>query len=92
MKKMNRLPHEQVTADGDEGVGPDHDGLPAVDDVEGHGAQFLPGQPGTGGDSLRRPTGSGEAIDEDDVEGHFQVRTKGERFGPGAPGTGGDEV
>ena len=93
MKKLSRLPHEQVVAQGDDGLGPNHDKLPGAEDVEGHGlSQFLPGMPGTGGDQLRRPIGSGEAIDEDDVEGHFLGHTKGERFGPGTPGTGGDQA
>jgi hypothetical protein len=93
MKKFSRLPHEQVTADGDGGVGPEHDGLPVDSDVEGHRAKsagptdFLPGLPGTGGDDLRRVIG-----EEDDVEGHIMGHTKGERFAPGMPGTGGDQI
>lgn len=94
VKKISRLPHEQVIAEGDDGLGPNHDKLPGVDDVEGHGqpgtSGFLPGLPGTGGDQLRRPIGSGEAAD--DVEGHIFGHTKGERFGPGTPGTGGDQA
>jgi hypothetical protein len=95
MKKFNRLPREQVTADGhDDGLGANHDGLPVSDDVEGHGTPsgdgFLPGMPGTGGDNIRRPVGGGEL--EDDVEGHAMGHTKGERFLPGMPGTGGDEI
>ncbi len=91
MKKMNRLPHEQAAPDG-----LPVDGLP-VDgtDVEGHRAgQFLPGLPGTGGDSLRRPISGGEVDgdDTDDVEGHAFGHTRGERLLPGLPGTGGDEV
>jgi hypothetical protein len=93
MKKFSRLPHEQAIADGDGGLGPRHDGLPVDSDVEGHGITqadgFLPGMPGTGGDSLRRPVGNGE-LDGSDVEGHALGHTKGERFGPGMPGTGGD--
>ena len=86
MKKMSRMPHEQIAPD-------EADGLPADSDVEGHrkGNGFLPGMPGTGGDDLHRPTGSGE-IDGDDVEGHLFGHTKGERFLPGMPGTGGDEA
>ena len=39
-------------------------------DVEGHGQGFLPGLPGTGGDSMvRRPSGGGEFRTDDDVEG-----------------------
>jgi hypothetical protein len=51
-------------------------------DVEGHGQGFLPGLPGTGGDSLlpglpgtggdsmiRRPSGGGEFRTDDDDEG-----------------------
>ena len=91
---MNRLPHEQSIPDTDSGVGPEHDGL-EHHDVEGHrlptGDRFLPGMPGTGGDSLRRPAGGGE-VEGDDVEGHSMGHTKGERFLPGMPGTGGDEI
>jgi hypothetical protein len=91
MKKMNRLPHEQVAPDEHDGL--PVDGLPADGtDVEGHRlSQFLPGMPGTGGDNLRRPISGGE-VDGDDVEGHSFGHTKGERFLPGMPGTGGDEV
>ncbi len=100
MKKISRLPHEQAIAEDDTGFGPEHDKLPFDSDVEGHGAPsgdgFLPGMPGTGGDSLRRPVGGGELRhhvgDDDDVEGHQMGHTKGERFGPGAPGTGGDQI
>jgi hypothetical protein len=58
MKKFSRLPHEQVTADGDGGFGPEHDGLPVDGDVEGHimghtkGERLAPGMPGTGGDQI----------------------------------------
>jgi hypothetical protein len=50
-------------------------------DVEGHSQGFLPGLPGTGGDSLlpglpgtggdsiRRPSGGGEFRTDDEVEG-----------------------
>ena len=97
MKKMNRLPHEQVAPD-------ELDGLPADGtDVEGHRAQFLPGMPGTGGDQVRNVIGEDglrQVVGEDglrqvvgdDVEGHSFGHTKGERFLPGMPGTGGDEV
>ncbi|MEO5940283.1 MAG: hypothetical protein ABIZ72_04960 [Candidatus Limnocylindrales bacterium] len=96
MKKMSRMPHEQSLPDGSSGPGPEHDGLPAIEgDVEGHratrGNDLLPGMPGTGGDNLHRPIGSGEA-DGDDVEGHLMGHTKGERFLPGMPGTGGDGI
>jgi hypothetical protein len=90
MKKMNRLPHEQSVPDTDASVASNHDGRSVADsDVEGHRAGFLPGMPGTGGDSLRRPISGGE-VDGDDVEGHALGHTKGERFLPGMPGTGGD--
>ena len=91
MKKMNRLPHEQVAP-------AENDGLRQVtgadDDVEGHlghtkGERFLPGMPGTGGDVVHRTTGENDA---DDVEGHSFGHTKGERFLPGMPGTGGDRA
>jgi hypothetical protein len=93
MKKVSRLPHEQVIAEDDGNVGPEHDKLPFDTDVEGHSAgdSFLPGLPGTGGDNLRRPVGGGE-VDGDDVEGHLMGHTKGERLNPGMPGTGGDEI
>ncbi|HEX2756724.1 MAG TPA: hypothetical protein VHM48_14740 [Candidatus Limnocylindrales bacterium] len=95
MKKISRLPHEQAIADGDSGFGPEHDGLPVDQDVEGHqrqvADQFLPGMPGTGGDNLHRPISGGE-IDGDDVEGHLMGHTKGERLSPGMPGTGGDNI
>lgn len=92
MKKMNRMPHEQAVSDESE-VGPEHDGLPAIDgvDVEGHamghtkGERLNPGMPGTGGDALRQVV-----TDDDDVEGHAMGHTRGERFSPGLPGTGGD--
>jgi hypothetical protein len=91
MRKAKRLPHEAVTAD--DGL-PNTDKLPGADDVEGHGlgqGDFLPGMPGTGGDNLHRPVGTGE-VDGDDVEGHSFGHTKGERLSPGMPGTGGDRV
>jgi hypothetical protein len=95
MKKISRLPHEQVIAEDGGGFGPEHDKLPYDSDVEGHRAPsadgFLPGMPGTGGDSLRRPVGGGE-VDGDDVEGHVMGHTKGERLSPGTPGTGGDRI
>jgi hypothetical protein len=93
MKKVSRLPHEQVIAENDPSVGPEHDKLPYDSDVEGHqaGDSFLPGMPGTGGDNLRRPVGGGE-VDSDDVEGHLMGHTKGERLNPGMPGTGGDQT
>jgi hypothetical protein len=95
MKKLSRLPREQAISEGDSGPGPEHDGLPAIGDVEGHRAgnqdRFLPGMPGTGGDNLRRPASGGE-IDGDDVEGHAMGHTKGERLSPGMPGTGGDQI
>jgi len=93
MKKIRRLPHEQVSGDQDDGLGAARDGLPAADDTEGHRysgfepAPLAPGMPGTGGDNLHRPVGSGEI---DDVEGHAMGHTKGERLSPGMPGTGGD--
>ena len=85
MKKLSRLPHEEVSPDA-------ADGLPVDGDVEGH---FLPGLPGTGGD-IHQPIGGEKlretAPDDDDVEGHILGHTKGERFGPGMPGTGGDQA
>ena len=100
MKKLRRLPHEQVTGDQNDGLGAEHDARP---DVEGHGYgtpdrfgpgapgtggdNLAPGMPGTGGDNLRRPVGGGEI---DDVEGHSFGHTRGERLSPGMPGTGGD--
>jgi hypothetical protein len=100
MKKLSRLPHEQVIAEGDVGIGPEHDGLPVDSDVEGHQAgspdSFLRGVPGTGGENLRRPSGGGEllrqVVGDDDVEGHVMGHTKGERLSPGMPGTGGDQI
>ena len=90
MQKGKRLPHEAATVE--DGL-PDTDKMPAADDVEGHGAptgdRLLPGMPGTGGDNLHRPVGTGE-LDADDVEGHSFGHTKGERLSPGMPGTGGD--
>ena len=102
MKRIRRLPHEQVTGEQNDGLGAEHDARP---DVEGHssagGEAFGPGMPGTGGDhlgpgfggtggdNLHRPVGGGEA---DDVEGHAMGHTKGEHLGPGGPGTGGDAV
>jgi hypothetical protein len=95
MKKISRLPHEQVIAEDAGTVGPEHDELAYDSDVEGHraktGDSFLPGLPGTGGDNLRRPVGGGE-VDGDDVEGHLMGHTKGERLNPGMPGTGGDQT
>ena len=89
MKKMNKMPHEQVAPNENDGLQ-----LGADDDVEGHlghtkGERFLPGMPGTGGDVAHRTTGE---IDGDDVEGHSFGHTKGERFLPGMPGTGGDRL
>ncbi|MFL5778797.1 MAG: hypothetical protein ACJ761_07625 [Chloroflexota bacterium] len=91
MKKISRLPHEQVSPD-------ENDGLPA-NDVEGHGlSQLVPGMPGTGGDRVREASGDellrqvtgDEPEAGKDVEGHAMGHTKGERIGPGMPGTGGD--
>ena len=79
MRKVKGLPHEGL-----------HDGLPTEagptdQDVEGHarlpgtgGDQLGQRLPGTGGD-FRRPSGGGEAVEDDDVEGHARL-----------PGTGGD--
>jgi hypothetical protein len=80
MKKLTKLPRE--------GAIKDDDGAPANDDVEAHGMttapdEFSPRLPGTGGDSVRRPAGGGEASDENDVEGHSIS---------GLPGTGGDSI
>ena len=91
MRKTNRLPHEAATVE--DGL-PNNDKLPAAEDVEGHRlpegrGDFLPGMPGTGGDNLHRPVGTGK-VDGDDVEGHSFGHTKGERLNPGMPGTGGD--
>ena len=91
MKRISRVPHEQVIAEGDVDIGPEHDKLPVSGDVEGHLAEFLPGLPGTGGDNLRRPINGGE-LDDSDVEGHVFGHTKGERLSPGMPGTGGDRI
>ena len=91
MKRISRVPHEQVIAEGDVDIGPEHDKLPVSGDVEGHLAEFLPGLPGTGGDNLRRPINGGE-LDDSDVEGHVFGHTKGERLSPGMPGTGGDQI
>jgi hypothetical protein len=101
MKKISRLPHEQLIGEQNDGLGAEHDARP---DVEGHvrlgggegfgpgqpgtgGDQLSPGMPGTGGDQVRRPVGGGEV---DDVEGHAMGHTKGEKLSPGMPGTGGD--
>ena len=88
MKKISRLPHEQA-AGVDDGL-QDVDRAPSVDgDVEGHRVgrePFAPRLPGTGGD-FRRPSGGGEATDEQDVEGHGVP--SGDRLNR-LPGTGGD--
>jgi len=69
MKKTNRLPREE--AQSRDGLPPDMG--PTDQDVEGHvrlpgsGGEFMPRLPGTGGD-VRRPSGGGEATD-DDAEG-----------------------
>jgi hypothetical protein len=89
MQKGKRLPHEAATAE--DGL-PKTDKMPVADDVEGHShgaGELLPGTPGTGGDNVHRPVGTGE-LDGDDVEGHSFGHTKGERLSPGMPGTGGD--
>ena len=71
-KKTNRLPREQAHGDSRP-----TDMGPTDQDVEGHvrlpgtGGDFMPRLPGTGGE-LRRPSGGGEATD-DDVEGHRPV-------------------
>ena len=76
VKKMNRLPHEEKTADGlpveGEGVRSPN---AQDDDVQAHSAETGPEGvgtklPGTGGD-YRRPSGGGEVTD-DDVEGHVR--------------------
>jgi hypothetical protein len=73
MKKINRLPREQVAGGSDDVITSD-DGLNVTGDVEGHrarsGPDFAPRLPGTGGD-FRRPSGGGEVDGTDsDVEGH----------------------
>ncbi|MBA2719340.1 MAG: hypothetical protein H0U52_08900 [Chloroflexi bacterium] len=88
MKKVSRLPREQVTGEPDAVVNT-NDGLNVTGDVEGHrvrsGDGFAPRLPGTAGD-FRRPSGGGEVDGtEHDVEGHG--------VGPvpaRLPGTGGD--
>ncbi len=88
MRKMNRLPREEVTTDDGLPV----DGLPASNDVEGHRQEAVdslgPRLPGTGGDDLRRPSGGGEIGDENDVQGH----SLDANVGPRLPGTGGDDL
>ena len=69
MKKINRLPREQVTGGPDDVVHrTTEDGLNVTGDVEGHrarsGPSFAPRLPGTGGD-FRRPSGGGEVVGED---------------------------
>ena len=92
MKKINRLPREQVVG-GPNDLGPNtDDGLNVTGDVEGHanvtGDDFAPRLPGTGGD-FRRPSGGGEVDGtESDVEGHGGVSQS--EFSPRLPGTGGD--
>ena len=86
MKKLNRLPREQLV-DGPDGAVTRDDGLNATSDVEGHAVprEFAPRLPGTGGD-FRRPSGGGEVDGDDDVEGHAVAPG----FAPRLPGTGGD--
>jgi hypothetical protein len=90
MKKINRLPREQVSGGPDDVVNRNtDDGLNVTGDVEGHGRhsgdEFAPRLPGTGGD-FRRPSGGGEIEGEDDVEGHRVSPSMTPQF----PGTGGD--
>jgi hypothetical protein len=89
MKKINRLPREQVV-DGDGVDRNTDDGLNLGHDVEGHRSPgddgFAPRLPGTGGD-FRRPSGGGEIDAGDDVEGHA---IGAREFAPRLPGTGGD--
>ena len=92
MKKLNRLPREEVVGGPDDVAHRNDDGLNVDGDVEGHrarsGDRFAPRLPGTGGD-FRRPSGGGEVVgEESDVEGH--VGPSDARFAPRMPGTGGD--
>jgi hypothetical protein len=86
MDKIRRIPHEGVKPADTE------DGLEATDtDTEGHrrksGDGVINRGPGTGGDAFpRRPSGGGELIDENDVEGHGMGNDVIAR----GPGTGGD--
>jgi hypothetical protein len=87
MKKINRLPREQVVGGPEDSSTDDQN---VTGDVEAHGQEggsgFAPRLPGTGGD-FRRPTGSGELDGGgDDVEGHNVAAP----FAPRLPGTGGD--
>ena len=82
VKRLSKLPREQARG----GELPTDMG-PTDQDVEGHirlpgtggdltrlpgtGGDFMPRLPETGGD-LRRPSGGGEATD-DDIEGHRQI-------------------
>ena len=87
MKKLNRLPREQVVDAPDGAQVTGDDGLNVTSDVEGHRAanRLAPGLPGTGGD-FRRPSCGGEIEAVDDVEGHRVPPG----FAPRLPGTGGD--
>jgi hypothetical protein len=84
MDKIRRIPHEgNQPQDADDGLNV------TESDTEAHrqksGDSLLNRGPGTGGDAMpRRPSGGGELIDENDVEGHGQPA-----IGQG-PGTGGD--
>ena len=81
MDKIRRIPHEGIQPTDTE------DGINGADtDTEGHRSppSAINRGPGTGGDLTRRPSGGGELIDENDVEGHG-----GSSFHHG-PGTGGD--
>jgi hypothetical protein len=90
MDKIKRIPHEGIQPTDSE------DGLnvaPTDTDTEGH--RVPPGVinrgPGTAGDLTRRPSGGGELIDENDVEGHSFHQgpgTCGDFSPPHRPGSG----
>jgi hypothetical protein len=94
MDIKRRIPHE--------GVKNVDDGLPVdgqPEDTEGHAADDLTTNPGTGGDfAPRRPSTGGELIDENDVEGHTAVVDlttnpgTGGDFAPRRPSTGGEFI
>ena len=80
MGKNKKFPREGLRNAPDDGLDettPDTEGHVRLDPdgVKLHG-------PGTGGDSLRRPSSGGEFVDDNDVEGHISH----------GPGTGGDSL
>ena len=91
-KKIGR-PHEG--ARNNDGLDVDANTSPT--DTEGHVRTnedgLMPQMPGTGGDfSHRTPSGGGEFVDDNDVEGHIHGPGTGGDFSHRTPSSGGEFI